>query len=166
MPPEREASVEDPRRRAVDNVRSAFGKNPRDALITGIGLVSCLGEGAAAHWAALDAPDGFCPVVDTTRFAPRMVHPMAPLELDRQIPKRGDQRQMEPWQRIGVYAAGLALEAAGVKGDAGLLGRMDMIVAAGGGERDAAVDGADPQSALLELRQPADLVAHAGATSG
>ena len=35
---------------------------------------------------------------------------MTPLELDQQIPKRGDQRQMEPWQRIGIYAAGLALE--------------------------------------------------------
>ncbi len=28
--------------------------NPRDALITGIGLVSCLGEGIEAHWAALN----------------------------------------------------------------------------------------------------------------
>jgi len=112
----------------------------RDALITGIGLVSCLGEGIAAHWSALNRDGGFQPVVDTDRFAPFIVHPIAPLELDRQIPKRGDQRQMEPWQRIGVYAAGLALEAAGVKGDADLLGRMDMIVAAGGGERDYAVD--------------------------
>jgi 3-oxoacyl-[acyl-carrier-protein] synthase II len=112
----------------------------RDALITGIGLVSCLGEGADAHWTAIDRPGGFQTVVDTDRFAPYVVHPMVPLELDRQIPRRGDQRQMEPWQRIGTYAAGLALESAGVKGDAALLGRMDMIVAAGGGERDCAVD--------------------------
>src|SRR5437660_10942428 len=49
---------------------------------------------------------------------------------------------MEPWQRIGVYAAGLAVDSAGVKGHADILGRMDMIVAAGGGERDLAVDGA------------------------
>jgi 3-oxoacyl-[acyl-carrier-protein] synthase II len=47
---------------------------------------------------------------------------------------------MEPWQRIGTYAAGLALDSAGVKGNAELLSRMDMIVAAGGGERDAKVD--------------------------
>ena len=67
---------------------------------------------------------------------------MAPLELDKQIPKRGDQRQMEAWQRIGTYAAGLALDSAGVKGNAELLSRMDMIVAAGGGERDYAVDAA------------------------
>jgi 3-oxoacyl-[acyl-carrier-protein] synthase II len=113
----------------------------RDALITGIGLVSSLGEGIEAHWNALDRPGGFQPLVDTDRFAPYVVHPMTALELDRQIPKRGDQRQMEPWQRIGTYAAGLALESAGVKGDAALLSRMDMIVAAGGGERDYAVDG-------------------------
>ena len=31
----------------------------RDALITGIGLVSCLGDGVAAHWAALNKPAGF-----------------------------------------------------------------------------------------------------------
>jgi 3-oxoacyl-[acyl-carrier-protein] synthase II len=116
--------------------------SPRDALITGIGLVSCLGEGIEAHWAALNRDGGFQPVVDATSFAPWLVHPMTPLELDRQIPKRGDQRQMEPWQRIGTYAAGLALESAGVKGNAELLSRMDMIVAAGGGERDYAVDSA------------------------
>lgn len=114
----------------------------RDAVITGIGLVSCLGAGLEAHWARLNAPGGFTPVVETARFAPWLVHPVAPLELDTQIPKRGDQRQMEPWQRIGVYAAGLALEAAQVKGNAELLARMDMIIAAGGGERDYAADAA------------------------
>jgi 3-oxoacyl-[acyl-carrier-protein] synthase II len=49
---------------------------------------------------------------------------------------------MEPWQRIGTYAAGLALDSAGIKGNAEVLARTDMIVAAGGGERDLAVDGA------------------------
>jgi len=118
------------------------GRGQRDALITGIGLVSSLGEGPDTHWRALTDPAGFRPVVDEARFAPRSVHPMVPLELDRQIPKKGDQRQMEAWQRIGTYAAGLALDAASVKGNAELLGRMDMIVAAGGGERDYGVDGA------------------------
>src|SRR5262249_31255209 len=75
-------------------------------------------------------------------YAPHMVHTVAPLELDKQIPKKGDQRQMEAWQRIGTYAAGLALDSAGAKGKAELLARMDMIVAAGGGERDEAVDSA------------------------
>src|SRR6266550_3496611 len=110
---------------------------PREAWITGIGIVSCLGEGAEAHW------QGFAErriKIDAERFAPYPVHPLAPLDLDKQIPKKGDQRQMEPWQRIGTYAAGLALADAGVKGNADLLARMDMIVAAGGGERDVAVD--------------------------
>ena len=137
----------------------------RDALITGIGLVSCLGEGPDAHWAALDAPGGFTPVVDTERFAPWPVHPMVKLELDKQIPKRGDQRQMEAWQRIGVHAAGLALDAAGVKGNPELLQRMHMIVAAGGGERDYAADeailaalrDAAAPGALLNQRLLADL---------
>jgi 3-oxoacyl-[acyl-carrier-protein] synthase II len=112
---------------------------PREAWITGIGIVSCLGEGLDAHW------QGFAEnkrVIDAESFAPFIVHPLAPIDFDKQIPKRGDQRQMEPWQRIGTYAAGLALDSAGVKGNAALLGRMDMIVAAGGGERDEAVDAA------------------------
>ena len=68
------------------------------------------------------------------------MHPFAPVNFDAQIPKKGDQRQMEAWQRIGTYAAGLALDSAGVKGNKDILGRMDMVIAAGGGERDIAVD--------------------------
>src|SRR5207253_5443412 len=78
--------------------------------------------------------------VDDKRFAPYIVHPLAPVTFDAQIPKKGDQRQMEAWQRIGTYAAGLALDSAGIKGNKEILGRTDMIVAAGGGERDLAVD--------------------------
>src|SRR5215216_10910 len=111
----------------------------RAVLVTGIGLVSCLGEGPDAHWQRLVQAR---PCADTTTFAPYVVHPLAPIELDRQIPKKGDQRQMEPWQRIGTFAAGLALDSAGAKGNAALLARMDLIVAAGGGERDYAVDAA------------------------
>ncbi len=112
---------------------------PRETWITGIGIVSSLGEGPEAHWEALQ--DGRINI-DRTGFAPYLVHPLAKISFDAQIPKKGDQRQMEPWQRIGVYAAGLALDSAGVTGNAETLGRMDLIVAAGGGERDLAVDGA------------------------
>jgi 3-oxoacyl-[acyl-carrier-protein] synthase II len=110
----------------------------REAWITGIGIVSCLGEGPEAHWQGLSERRV---KVDAETFAPYLVHPVAALDLDKQIPKKGDQRQMEPWQRIGTYAAGLALADAGVKGNADLLARTDMIVAAGGGERDIAADG-------------------------
>ncbi len=111
----------------------------RETWITGIGILSCLGEGPEAHWHGLANGKVH---VDTAGFSPYVVHPLPPVNFDAQIPKRGDQRQMEPWQRIGTYAAGLALDSAGVKGNAEILGRMDMIVAAGGGERDLAVDGA------------------------
>jgi 3-oxoacyl-[acyl-carrier-protein] synthase II len=111
----------------------------RETWITGIGILSCLGEGPEAHWNGL--ANGKLPV-DTRAYAPYVVHPLPPMSFDAQIPKKGDQRQMEPWQRIGTYAAGLALDSAGIKGNAGILSRMDMIVAAGGGERDLKVDGA------------------------
>jgi 3-oxoacyl-[acyl-carrier-protein] synthase II len=111
----------------------------REVVITGIGIVSSLGEGADAHWQKLNEA---APGANSETFAPNIVHPIVAIDFDKQIPKKGDQRQMEPWQRIGTYAAGLALENAGVKGNAELTSRMDMIVAAGGGERDATVDGA------------------------
>src|SRR6266403_5693051 len=112
-------------------------KPSAEVWITGIGLATSLGEGLDANWDALNQRRIN---VDEKNFAPYIVHPWVPVNLDTQIPKKGDQRQMEAWQRIGTYAAGLALDSAGVKGDKDILGRMDMVIAAGGGERDLAVD--------------------------
>jgi 3-oxoacyl-[acyl-carrier-protein] synthase II len=106
-----------------------------DIWVTGIGLVSCAGEGREAHLAAMAATAPAA--LDAATYAPFPVHPGPALELDRQIPKKGDQRQMEPWQRLGTYAAGLAIDDAGARG---LVSTMDLIVAAGGGERDIALD--------------------------
>ena len=137
--------------------------NRRDVVITGIGIASSLGEGVEAHAAALAA--GGPPVVDTESFKPYPLHPLAPLELDKQIPKKSDQRQMEPWQRLGVYAAGLALDSAGLKDDTEAKSALQVIVAAGGGERDHAVDaaileglrGANEPGAFLNERLMSDL---------
>ena len=112
----------------------------REVWITGIGLVSALGEGLDQHWDKLMA--GGTPAYDDKTFAPYITFPIAPINLDTQIPKKGDQRQMEAWQRIGVYAAGLALTDAGIAKNTEILDKADMIVAAGGGERDVAVDAA------------------------
>src|SRR3954447_16985000 len=109
----------------------------REVWITGIGLATSLGEGLDANWEALNARRIN---VDEKTFAPCIVHPLAPVNYDTQIPKKGDQRQMEAWQRIGTYAAGLALDSAGVKGNKEILGGMDMVISAAGGERDLAVD--------------------------
>jgi len=139
-----------------------MAEGAREVWITGVGIVSCLGEGPEAHWQKLMQAK---PNADATTFAPFVVHPLAPINFDAQIPKKGDQRQMENWQRIGTYAAGLALESAGVKGKADILAHMDMIVAAGGGERDVAVDstilsgmpGAANPAAFLNERLMSDL---------
>jgi 3-oxoacyl-[acyl-carrier-protein] synthase II len=120
-----------------------------DIWITGIGLVSSAGEGRAAHLAAMAATAPAA--LDKTSFAPFAIHPGPALELDRQIPKKGDQRQMEPWQRLGTYAAGLAIDDAGARD---LVAEMDLIVAAGGGERDIALD--DQVLAALAPLPPAD----------
>ena len=106
-----------------------------EVWITGIGMVSSLGEGAAPHLAALRAPAP-APVLDETTFAPWTIHPLPALPFETQITRR-DLRQMETWQRLGVYAAGLALDSAGAKP---LASEMDLVVAAGGGERDIGLD--------------------------
>ncbi len=110
----------------------------REVWITGVGLITCLGEGldATRDFFARGAP----PPYDDRSFAPYIVHALPPLNFDKQIPKKGDQRQMEMWQRIGVYAAGLALGDAALAGKPDLLDHTDMIVAAIGGERDIPVD--------------------------
>jgi len=110
----------------------------QEVWITGVGLITCLGEGLETNWQHLLRGDP--PPCDNTSFAPYVVHPLASINFDKQIPRKSDQRQMEPWQRIGVYAAGLALHDAGIAGKSDLLDVTDMIVAAGGGERDIAVD--------------------------
>ena len=119
------------------NGTPALRSEPAEVWITGIGLATSLGEGLDANWDALNAGRIN---VDEKNFAPYVVHPWTQVNLDTQIPKKGDQRQMEAWQRIGTYAAGLALESAGLKGNKEILGRMDMVIAAGGGERDIRVD--------------------------
>lgn len=108
-----------------------------DVVITGIGLVSALGVGARANWDALS--NGAATVIDSERFAPYTVHPLPEIDWAEQISKR-DQRQMETWQRIGTYTAGLALDDAGMKDLPEYTSTMDMIVAAAGGERDVEVD--------------------------
>ncbi|MBP0614312.1 beta-ketoacyl-ACP synthase [Jiella mangrovi] len=113
---------------------------PRHVLITGIGLVSSLGEGIGAHLDFFGRGPGLQPNINSQDYAPYYVHGLPPIDWSKQIPKRGDQRQMETWQKLGTYSAGLALEDAGIPMDETVRGEIDMIVAAGGGERDAAVD--------------------------
>jgi 3-oxoacyl-[acyl-carrier-protein] synthase II len=117
-----------------------MGKKPNDVVVTGVGLVSSLGVGRQAHEALVFAKDAPKAMVDTERLAPYPVHALPVIDWSQQIPKRGDQRQMENWQRLGVFAASLALDDAGFKEDLEACSTMDMIVAAGGGERDINVD--------------------------
>lgn len=111
----------------------------RQVWITGIGLLSSLGEGHAAHVRGLRAPR-MPGQVDEERFSPYSVHPLPAVDFGKQIPKKSDQRQMEGWQCIGVYAAGLALDDAGLTGNAELLDATNLVVAAGNGDRDCDLD--------------------------
>jgi len=111
-----------------------------EVWVTGIGLVSSLGEGLDTHWTQMTSGKPPEAKVDSQDQAPYPVHPIVEIDVGAQIPKRSDQRQMGPWQHLGVYAAGLALDDAGIAHNPHLLAATNMIVAAGGGERDLDVD--------------------------
>src|SRR5690554_3352022 len=85
-----------------------------EVWITGVGLVSSLGEGLETHWQQLTSGNIPKPSLDKDSQAPYMVHPIVDYDVATQIPKRSDQRQMGPWQLLGTYAAGLALDDAGI----------------------------------------------------
>src|SRR5258707_15190435 len=89
---------------------SQFPADRRETWITGIGLVSSLGDGVETNWDALRSGRVN---IDLEKYAPWMIHPLAPVNLDSQIPKKSDQRQMEAWQRTvgGEPEALLRLEA-------------------------------------------------------
>ena len=112
-----------------------------EVWITGIGVISSLGEGGAAHWQALTKEPVAKPVIDTESIKPYSFHPLIEPDWASQISRR-DKRQMEPWMQIGCYAAGMALDDAGMKGNEEFCSTMDMIVAAGAGERDIETDSA------------------------
>ena len=111
----------------------------RDVWITGIGLLTSFGGGNACHNQML--LNGYENIrVDASSYAPYPVHSLPEVDFSAQIPKKSDLRQMELWQRIGVYAAGLALADSGLSQDPEVLSKVNLIVAAGSGERDTAVD--------------------------
>ena len=111
-----------------------------EVWVTGIGLVSSLGEGLDTHWEQMTTGKVPVPPVDMEDQAPYPVHKIVDIDVGAQIPKRSDQRQMGPWQHLGVYTAGLALDDAGISHNPELLAATNMIIAAGGGERDLDVD--------------------------
>lgn len=125
----------------------------REVWVTGIGLVTAAGTDLAQQHAVLNAaPQAACGA--TLALGPYHVRPLAPIDFSTQIASRAEQRQMGTWQRIGVYAAGLALADAGLTGHHDILDGMDLVVAAGNGERDMALDASVLQG-LREAREPA-----------
>jgi 3-oxoacyl-[acyl-carrier-protein] synthase II len=93
----------------------------REVWITGYGLLSPLGESPDAWFEALAEPARWRTRVDADTYAPFPIHAIGAYALEKQVPKPGDQRAMGPLMQYGAYAAGLALEMAGITGDAALL---------------------------------------------
>ncbi len=124
-----------------------MSSSKKEVCITGIGFVSCYGEGAEHHWNILGGDKAPTPIISSETVPPYGVHPLPEMDWALQIPRK-DQRQMENWQRLGTYAAGLALDDAGLKENAEMVSTMDLVVAAGGGERDIETDEAILKDAI------------------
>lgn len=125
-------------------------------VITGVGLLSAWGSNEDVHLAAL--LDEKRPVADGVSFAPFHLVKAAPFDAEDFVPGRSDRRQMEPWQLLGVAAAKLALDSAGIPpGDE--RDSLCLNLAANGGGREHDMDLAvldellvrgDPQARLVE----------------
>lgn len=123
----------------------------RDVVITGYGLINPQGDTSDAWWSGFSDPASALGVVDSETYRPFSVYKIGEYDLSSQVPKPGDQRAMGPMMQYGAYAAGLALEMAGIKGDEALLAETNLIAAAPGGERDWDVD-----EAILEKLKTAN----------
>ena len=109
----------------------------REVWITGIGILSAAGDRAALHAPGsieTNAPQ------DPVNISGYPVLPLCAVDFSKQIPKVSEQRQMSRWQKIGVYAAGVALDDAGLTGREEFLERTHLLVAAGNGDRDCSLD--------------------------
>jgi len=100
--------------------RRNHDRTRRETWITGLGIVSCLGEGPQAHWQKLnEAPQ----VPASEAFAPTSCTSWRRSTSTSRSPRR----RPAPDGRVAAhrhYAAGLALDSAGAKGNADLLSRM------------------------------------------
>ncbi len=112
-----------------------FNKN---VVITGMGLLSPAGNTVDEHYKLfnINTPLG----LDNTSYEPFCIHQIGAVDWHEQIAKKSDLRQISIWQKLGVYAAGKALEDANIKYNKDILEYVDVIVASGGGERDIIAD--------------------------
>jgi 3-oxoacyl-[acyl-carrier-protein] synthase II len=114
------------------------GMSAHEVCVTGIGLITSIGEGIDQNWAELNEARG--PSASEYKTTGFLVHPLIATDFASQIPNKLDQKRMGGLQTSGVYAAGIALEDAGLKGAHEVLARSIVIVGGAGGERDTALD--------------------------
>ncbi|HEX7559556.1 MAG TPA: beta-ketoacyl-ACP synthase II, partial [Usitatibacter sp.] len=90
--------------------------NRRRVVVTGIGLVSSLGIGTEANWAALCAgQSGIAPITrfDTTQFATRIAGEVKDFDPLRFIEKK-DVKKMDPFIQYAIAASQFAMDDAGL----------------------------------------------------
>lgn len=116
-----------------------------DVWITGYGVVSALGA-QQDRWTQLGASTR-APHVDVCGYP---TYPVRDFEPARYVERRSDVRQMGPLMLYGVGAASDALRMASLSSESEAMRRLQICVAADGGERDPESDEATFRAGLLE----------------
>lgn len=110
----------------------------KKVVITGLALLSAAGEAKKDHINLLSIQKPLN--LNSAKYQPFFIHELTNINFQNQIAKKSDLRQMSNWQKLGVYAAGIALDDAKLKNEKNILEYLDIIVASGGGERDVIAD--------------------------
>jgi len=99
-----------------------------DVLVTGLGLLSPYGE----DFSEVFDRSHDCEPVDG---ADAVSIPIVEYQIERQVKERRTRRMMGPMMASAAYAAGKALDSSGLRDEAGILKKADLVVACGPGER-------------------------------
>lgn len=107
----------------------------RKVAVTGLGILSPVGNTVAEFWQALLAgKSGIGPITrfDTTSFATKFAGEIKNLDMDAFIPKK-EQRHMDPFCQYGIVAAREAVADSGIKESGLPPERIGVIVGSGVG---------------------------------
>lgn len=109
--------------------------NHRRVVVTGLGVVSPVGNTVSSFWAALKAgQSGIGPIThfDASAFNTKFAGEVKNLDLDAFIPRK-EQRRMDPFCHFGIVAAKMAMDDAGLAMEKEYPTRIGVIAASGVG---------------------------------
>lgn len=124
----------------------------RRVVVTGLGMVSPLGNDVAASWSGIvDGRSGIGPITafDASAYSTRFGGGLRDFDATRRLPAK-DARKMDPFIQYGMYAAIEAIEDAGLEVNDGNADRIGAAIGSGIG----GVGSIEDTRMLIESRGP------------